>query len=54
MSTALKSILYYFGIGPNPVVFEVKDDASAIRSDWEKVGADLRKAMIQYEKTTTK
>lgn len=49
MSTAINSILYFFGIGNNPIPFEIKDDATAIRSDWEKVGMDIRKAMIQYE-----
>lgn len=49
MSVVLNSILYFFGIGDNPIIFDVKNDSDAIRSDWERVGADIQKAMVRYE-----
>lgn len=52
MSVVINSILYFFGIGDNPILFGTRDDGDAIRSDWERVGADIQKAMARYESET--
>ena len=52
MNTAINGILYFFGIGPNPLSTNWKNDAAAIRSDWEKVGNDIFNSMRRYEETT--
>lgn len=49
MRVVFDSILYFFGVGSNPLSFDVKDDTESIRSDWEKVGSDIRKAITLYE-----
>ena len=47
----MASVLDVFGKhGPAPVVSTSPsaDDAKAIRSDWERVGLDLREAAVQF------
>lgn len=54
MKTVVKSILYLFGWGKNPLLLIDhhdfhKNDYDAIRSDWENIGLDIYAAMKSYE-----
>jgi len=42
MGTVIQSILYFFGIGENPIEPpKQRSDADALRMDWEKVSRDM-------------
>ena len=49
MSVFLKTILYIFGMGDNPVPVQIYDDSESIRKDWQNVGLDILKAVNKYE-----
>ena len=54
MSVVIKSILYLFGMGGNPLSdntrISVQSDFDAISSEWRNVGMDIQNAMLKYEK----
>ena len=45
---ALRALLYFLGLGDNPINIEKRDDMKSISKDWENVGNDLRNAMNKY------
>lgn len=49
MKIVVYSILYLLGLGDNPISVKQRSDYQSIRSDWEKVGQDIYKAMKRYE-----
>ena len=50
METAITSILYFFGLAPNPIEkTETTTDYNAIKDDWSRIGMDIYKAMSKYE-----
>lgn len=49
MKIVVYSILYMLGLGDNPISVQQKSDYQSIRSDWEKVGQDIYKAMNNGE-----
>ena len=49
MSVFLKTILYIFGMGDNPVPVQIYDDSESIRKDWQNVGLDILTAVHKYE-----
>ena len=49
MSVFLKTILYIFGMGDNPVPVQIDDDSESIRKDWQNVGLDILTAVNKYE-----
>ncbi len=51
MKTFRETILYFFGLGENPVRFKRHSDSEAMRSDWERVGNDIYRSMRRYEET---
>jgi hypothetical protein len=48
----LNQLARLFGLLPSPEVERIlrKTDAESIRSDWEAVGGDLRRAMEEYDR----
>ena len=50
MNTAAKTILFFLGIGTNPITYEIRDTESALKADWVHVGHDLQTAMYNYGK----
>lgn len=45
----LKTLLYLFGLGDNPISPPFQsDDAEKIRQDWENVGRDIYAASKKY------
>ena len=50
MNTATKTILFFLGLGKNPITYEIKDTESALKADWAQVGRDLQIAMYNYGK----
>lgn len=48
MKTAIKAILYFFGLDENPIKIEHSDDMQAISQDWRNVGNDIRRAISLY------
>ena len=48
MSTLMNGVLFFFGIGRNPLGRLSRSDAEAMQSDWLKIGDDIRKSMILY------
>lgn len=45
----LKTLLYLFGLGDNPISSPFQsDDAEKIRQDWENVGRDIYAASKKY------
>jgi hypothetical protein len=50
MDTMIKGILYFFGLGKNPIEWEPKDDYQALMSDWENIGRDFQNALANYGK----
>jgi hypothetical protein len=48
MKVVINSILYFFGLGENPIEKTHKNDQDAIASDWINIGNDIRKAMNIY------
>lgn len=53
MSVVIKSILYLFGMGGNPLSdnsrITVQSDFDAISSDWRNVGMDIHSAMLKFD-----
>lgn len=43
---------FYFG--STPKISYTRDDREALQKDWQKTGDYIRKAMKEYERTTTK
>lgn len=48
MSFFVKGMLYFFGLGENPIEKTRKNDGDAIASDWTNIGNDIRKALTTY------
>ena len=48
MKTAIKTLLYFFGLSDNPIKTECTNDAESILKDWRNVGNDIRRAMNIY------
>lgn len=48
MKVFLKTFLYMFGMGNNPMPIEEHTDSEAIKSDWENVGRDIFAAINNY------
>lgn len=51
MNIVINSILYFFGLGDNPLDKPLHTDAENIASDRKRVGDDLRKAIHAHENT---
>jgi hypothetical protein len=51
MKIVINSILYFFGLGDNPLDKPLHTDAENIASDWKRVGDDLRKAIHTHAYT---
>lgn len=53
LKLVLQSILYMFGLAPNPIEeTPKKSDEENLRADWQHVGDSLRKAMNDYGRQT--
>lgn len=48
MKTIVQGILYFFGLGENPITYKMEDDVHAMKSDWENVGRDFHSAIKNY------
>lgn len=48
MRIFIKGMLYFFGLGENPIEKIRKNDRDAIASDWINIGNDIRKALTIY------
>lgn len=53
MSVMIKTLLYLFGMGDNPMEINIPSDSDSIRKDWENVGGDILAAMQKYEREAT-
>ena len=51
MRIVVESILFLFGLAENPLQVHIKSGSEAMKSDWENIGRDIRKAMKNYEET---
>jgi hypothetical protein len=53
MSVMIKTLLYLFGMGDNPMEINIPSDSDSICKDWENVGGDILTAMQKYEREAT-
>lgn len=49
MKLFIKTFLYMFGMGDNPMPITHNSDIDAIANDWINVGNDIRMALGKYE-----
>lgn len=50
MDTIIEGILFFFGLGDNPISWKSKNDNDALQSDWNNIGKDFQNAIAGYGK----